>query len=455
MYLNTLIKKSIHCNYLSLMCMLNRLKNKLIANDFLKSLAVLMTGTLIAQIIGYLLAPIITRLYTPAEMGEFGMFQRVAVLIATIATARYEYALPLPKKDHHAFMLFRFALKIAMVTISICLLLGLTYGAMNGKGVDYFQVIFLLIIVVLSLSFFNLGTNWSIRKKYFQKISMAKMTQSITLNGLRVMFGLFKAGSFGLIVAYTISFLISSIYFLKDFLSFKSGIHSKISKLRTKVISKRYKDFPLANLPLALSDYIRDVLVAIILIEFFSESLFGAFDHSYRMLRIPVMLIGASLSHVFFSRISSFKTEGKLIYPLFRKVLISLSLLSILPFLVIYFFGAPLFAFVFGAEWRFSGELSEIMAPWLMLNFIVSPLSTIPLVFDKQKAYLIIGLIGSLLQILGFVLIPVALGHQESNVVIMFHCVTWAQVFMAAVTIYFLFGIVKKHDLVISNNKEQ
>jgi hypothetical protein len=136
-------------------------------------------------------------------------------------------------------------------------------------------------------------------------------------------------------------------------------------------------------------------------------------------------------------------------------VLISLSLLSILPFLVIYFFGAPLFAFVFGAEWRFSGELSEIMAPWLMLNFIVSPLSTIPLVFDKQKAYLIIGLIGSLLQILGFVLIPVALGHQESNVVIMFHCVTWAQVFMAAVTIYFLFGIVKKHDLVISNNKEQ
>jgi teichuronic acid exporter len=176
--------------------MLNRLKNKLIANDFLKSLAVLMTGTLIAQIIGYLLAPIITRLYTPAEMGEFGMFQRVAVLIATIATARYEYALPLPKKDHHAFMLFRFALKIAMVTISICLLLGLTYGAMNGKGVDYFQVIFLLIIVVLSLSFFNLGTNWSIRKKYFQKISMAKMTQSITLNGLRVVFGLFKAGSF-------------------------------------------------------------------------------------------------------------------------------------------------------------------------------------------------------------------------------------------------------------------
>ena len=115
------IPKSIRSIFLSLDRMLNRIKKKLTGNDFLKSLAVLMTGTLVAQIIGYLLAPIITRLYTPAEMGEFGMFQRVTVLLATIATARYEYALPLPKKDKHAFILFRFALKISLITISLCL----------------------------------------------------------------------------------------------------------------------------------------------------------------------------------------------------------------------------------------------------------------------------------------------------------------------------------------------
>ena len=433
------------------MRMFDRFKNKLTANDFLKSLAVLMTGTLIAQIIGYMLAPIITRLYTPAEMGEFGMFQRITVLLATIATARYEYALPLPKKDKHAFILFRFGLKITVITILICLLSGITYGIINGKGFDFYQLLLLLLITVICLSFFNLGTNWSIRKKYFKNISMAKMTQSITLNGLRVGFGFFEAGSIGLILAYSISFMVSALYFLKDFLLLKPKVTSKLTALRTKVLSRQYKDFPLVNLPLALSDYIRDVLVAIILIEFFSESLFGAFDHSYRMLRIPVMLIGASLSHVFFSRISAFKSDGKLIFPLFKKVLISLSLLSIFPFLIIYFFGAPLFGFVFGSEWRFSGELSEIMAPWLMLNFIVSPLSTIPLVFDKQKTYLVIGVIGSILQILGFVLIPMGIGFQEKNIILMFHCVTWAQVLVAIVTIYFLFGIVKKHDEELTN----
>jgi O-antigen/teichoic acid export membrane protein len=176
--------------------MLNRLKNKIIANDFLKSLAVLMTGTLIAQIIGYMLAPIITRLYTPAEMGEFGMFQRVAVLIATIATARYEYALPLPKKDHHAFILFRFALKISLITILLFLSGGVGFALMKGKGVDFYLLLMLLIISVFSLAFFNLGTNWSIRKKYFKKISLSKMSNSITLNSSRVVFWFFKLGEF-------------------------------------------------------------------------------------------------------------------------------------------------------------------------------------------------------------------------------------------------------------------
>ena len=210
------IPKSIRSIFLSLDRMLNRIKNKLTGNDFLKSLAVLMTGTLVAQIIGYLLAPIITRLYTPAEMGEFGMFQRVTVLLATIATARYEYALPLPKKDKHAFIVFRFALKISLITISLCLFAGIVFGLMKGKGVDFYLLLILLIVSVFSLAFFNLGTNWSIRKKYFKKISLSKMSNSITLNSSRVIFGFLGWGSLGLILSFVLSLIIGAAFFVYD-----------------------------------------------------------------------------------------------------------------------------------------------------------------------------------------------------------------------------------------------
>ncbi len=49
---------------------LQRIKN-MKGSDFIRSLTVLMTGTLIAQFVGYALAPIISRQFSPAEMGEF------------------------------------------------------------------------------------------------------------------------------------------------------------------------------------------------------------------------------------------------------------------------------------------------------------------------------------------------------------------------------------------------
>ena len=64
--------------------MLKGLTKRIYSSDFLKSLTVLVTGTIIAQSIGYLLAPVITRIYTPQEMGEFAIFQRIVVLIATV-----------------------------------------------------------------------------------------------------------------------------------------------------------------------------------------------------------------------------------------------------------------------------------------------------------------------------------------------------------------------------------
>jgi len=85
--------------------MLIKFYRSLHSSEFLKSVLVLLSGTLIAQLISYALTPIISRQFTPEEMGQFGIYQRWLVLIATIATARYEFSLPLPKKDEHSFLI--------------------------------------------------------------------------------------------------------------------------------------------------------------------------------------------------------------------------------------------------------------------------------------------------------------------------------------------------------------
>ena len=424
---------------------LQRIKN-MKNSDFIKSLTVLLTGTLIAQFIGYALAPVISRQFSPTEMGEFGMFQRWVVLLATIATARYEFSLPLPKRDEHSFQLYRLALFSTMVTLGITLVGFLVYGLYIEKAVGFALWALVLVFSTAALVFFNLGTNWAIRHKEFKRISFSKMTNSLSLNISRVLSGFFHMGKWGLFLSFLLSLLVGAAHFLKDFFHWNKKQTTSLSKKKMMSLARTYKDFPLINLPHALSDNLREVLVALLIIEVFSEQIFGSFDHTFRMLRLPVMIIGTSISQILFNRISSYRLEKKMLMPIVVKVFLSLSILSLIPFSIVYFYGQPLFVFVFGEQWQESGRLSEIMAPWLMLNFVSSPLTIIPLVLEQQKKFFFIGISASIFQVLGFLVLPMLLNEYKDGMYMVFQIITWSQVAIGLITVMFIFSIIQKED---------
>ena len=90
--------------------------------------------------------------------------------------------------------------------------------------------------------------------------------------------------------------------------------------------------------------------------------------------------------------------------PIMLKSLKVLTLISIVPFTLIFFFGDDMFAYVFGERWRGAGEFSEIMAPWFMLNFIASPVSFLPLVLKKQRQFFLMAAVGSIIMLLAIVI---------------------------------------------------
>lgn len=59
--------------------------NKFIGDSFLM---ILSSG--IAQVILIITTPIITRLYSPAEFGEFTIFSNIAMILIPIINARYD-----------------------------------------------------------------------------------------------------------------------------------------------------------------------------------------------------------------------------------------------------------------------------------------------------------------------------------------------------------------------------
>ena len=63
--------------------------SKLHKRDFVKSVAVLMIGTILAQLFSFLISPILTRIYTPEEMGDLNLYLRIVGFLSVLATARF------------------------------------------------------------------------------------------------------------------------------------------------------------------------------------------------------------------------------------------------------------------------------------------------------------------------------------------------------------------------------
>lgn len=423
--------------------MLNKLHIK---SEFLKSVVLLTSGTFMAQVVSYVATPVITRLFTPDEIGELGIFLRITAFITAIATARYELSLPLPKKDQHAFQLFRLSLRIATITLLSTFLIGLIYWGIQGFSATNFWFVLMIVVGSFFMIFKNIGTNWAIRMNNYKAISASSILTSFTANGLKIVAGLLAFGSLGLIVATVIGGGAAIIFFVKDYFNAKYLDGFQRSKKKIQVLSKKYRDFPIYNLPHMLLDHGRELLVAFFVVLYFDQSVFGSYDHSFRMLKLPLALIGTAMGQVFFNRCSRLYAEQKALFPMLKRTTLQLFLISIIPFSVVFFFGEDLFLWVFGPEWGVSGRISELLAPWLMINFVASPISTIPMVVEKQKAFLWVGGIGSVLQVSAFGLLPI---FHEKGWITFDEIFVWISVIMVVFSlamIAFKLWITKRAD---------
>jgi O-antigen/teichoic acid export membrane protein len=117
---------------------------------------------------------------------------------------------------------------------------------------------------------------------------------------------------------------------------------------------------------------------------FFSPIVVGFYALGFRVLQTPLSLVSGALSQVFYQRASVAKLNGtlpSLVEELFGRLLI----VGILPCLILAFLGEELFILVFGENWAEAGFYTQLLAPWSLIWFISSPLSTVYIVLEQQQ----------------------------------------------------------------------
>lgn len=428
------------------------LKERLLKSDILRSVLVLMTGTVLAQMISYVAIMVISWIYSKEEVGDLGIYMRTVSFIAAVGTLRFEASLPLGKHEGHSFLLYKLSLRIASIILAACAFGGLLYFLIQPTGVEDIWFSMITLASGFFVVFINLGTNWSIRNKEFKKISRQRIVNSFSGNGLRIVFGMMGMGSIGLLLGTLIGYVVSSSWYIRDFLRLNKSTYPKYSKKKQRVLVRENREFPLVNLPHVTLDVGRDMIIAYFISYHFTQEIFGVYYHAMMILAAPLSIIGVSIGQVLFNRFSELANSGKPTYPLVRKTLLILLLISLVPFASIFFFGEEIFTFVFTAKWSDSGYYSEIMAFWLMMLFVVSPLSSLPLVLRRQKEFFFISFIGSGIQLIGFGVLPFVIGNSSYNWEQILWFVATAQIgYFSFVGLMYLFYAKKGVKGVVTN----
>jgi len=353
---------------------------KIKSNEFLKNVLTLMTGTVISQIIGMLMSPILSRLYSPEEFGVFATYFSIVSILIVFSTLRYENAIMLPKSIKEGFnlsILVAIISSVFFVFLSVFIFLFrndvASFLELKGKS-NLIVLIHILPISILIYSFYHIITLWQNRLKLFKNIAKSRVLQSTIQASFNSLLSVF--GQLGLVLG---SMLGMFSFFIRNII--RKDVFNKFKELydfeEIKKVAWEYRNYPKFDVFSGLLGAISIQLPVLIFSVFFESDKIGYYSMAQRVLCLPLTFVGASAGQVFFQKASEIKDDSMAIFVLYKKTVLNLLFLGTIPMFVIAVWGPYLFNFVFGDSWYTAGVYARWMVPWLFSMLLVSPVSSI------------------------------------------------------------------------------
>lgn len=361
---------------------------------FAANILTLVAGTGLAQALTMGATPILTRLYGPEDFGLLALFLSVTGILSVVANWRYELAIVLPKDDREGINVLALSALIALGMSGFSVLVVAFFRNGLARLMNAPELASWLWWVPLSLllnGIFQALSYWNTRKKQFRLQSLARVGQSVGTIGTQVGAGLAAAGGgTGLIIGTLVGQLVGTgILGERVWRQQKQLVTDSVSTKALWEQAVRYKKFPFLTNFAGLVNQIAYQIPIWLLASFYSPQMIGFYMLAQRAAYLPASLVGASISQVFFERAAQEKKETGSSIQTFKKTLLLLSMLSVVPFAVLMIWGPALFSLVFGEAWTQAGRFAAILAPLFWVSFVASPLIVVNAIHEKQEVGLI------------------------------------------------------------------
>ena len=337
------------------------------------------SGNTIAQVVGVLGIPLLSRLYAPQEFAVQNIFLQLVMFFAGIMTWRYEYFFQMLKDDQQARWLFSGIVKLGLVTGVVFTVVLYAFSAEIARllsveqGADYLIVAPLsALLVSLALAFQHNAQRSGAYKisamsEVFGKsayVASGALLAAVTTSGL-IFTTLFSAlGKIGALLPYSKNLIHGPCTHAPDAVSplkkHASGASALVMSHILVTVSSAAPIFYIS------AEYGTEIL--------------GQFSMVMATIFLPSGLVGAAIGQVFYQRAALHAEEPLVLKGLWNMTIRKLVLFGIPIYLCAGILSPWIYPLVLGGQWHDAGLYAQVLMVAALSAFVSTPLDRVSLV---------------------------------------------------------------------------
>jgi O-antigen/teichoic acid export membrane protein len=305
------------------------------ASSLVQSVLALVSGSIVAQLVFLLSAPILTRLYGFADFGGLAIYNAWVMLLALLGGLRYEHAIIIARGEEEKRRAVALAFFLACGS-SVIYMVGavlVRYG--SARGGELREVLGVLLLIPVGVLAANLGSilnQLTIRDGLFRVLATLAGMQAILSVAIQVGLGMADVRN-GMVVGGLVASVVYAAALAivlkpeRTFVGLQRNLEFRILR-RTAIEFAKFPRYALGADTLAL---VTLSFTPVLIAYFFNPAVAGVFALAIRVVRLPLLVIATAIAGVLRKEgVDRLKQSGDL-HPLYKKVVAGLFAVGVLP----------------------------------------------------------------------------------------------------------------------------
>jgi O-antigen/teichoic acid export membrane protein len=169
-----------------------------------------------------------------------------------------------------------------------------------------------------------------------------------------------------------------------------SDAAGKISVVESRDIATRYREYPILMFPGTLLSALVAAMAPLAFLGLFGLEAAGQYALVERFILMPVGLLAAAVAQVFTGDFAkSFRDDTANLHSVFRKTVLSLLAIGVVPCLAGYVLAPFAVPFVFGEQWQLAGRLCSVAMGIALVSFVAAPLHMVLVICGQSRLQLV------------------------------------------------------------------